>query len=241
MEILVTVLAALAVTQVAVFGTTVYLHRMLAHHSLHLRPAVEFIFRVILWLTTGQRRQEWVAVHRKHHAFADQEGDPHSPKMHGFWNIQLANVYYYVREAKKQETLDTYAPDLEPDRLDRLVFSHGFAGSGLGTLGLCLTFGLWQGLAVAALHVVLYVFVVAPLINGLGHWRGQKNFPNTACNSRVLAWFTGGESLHNNHHAYPRAPKFSMRRWEFDPAWLVIRTLKAFRAVRILGPAVRAQ
>ena len=69
----------------------------------------------------------------------------------------------------------------------------------------------------------LYVFVLAPLINGLGHWRGAQNFPNTAYNLRILAWVTGGESLHNNHHAHPRAPKFSVRRLEFDPSWPVIR------------------
>jgi len=39
-----------------------------------------------------------VAVHRKHHAFTDEEGDPHSPKIEGFWQVQLGNVFYYVRE-----------------------------------------------------------------------------------------------------------------------------------------------
>jgi len=57
------------------------------------------------------------------------------------------------------------------------------------------------GLLAALIHAVLYVGVVAPLINGIGHWRGAQNFDNTAYNSTVLAWVTGGESLHNNHHA----------------------------------------
>ena len=82
------------------------------------------------------------------------------------------------------------------------------------------------------------MFVVAPLINGLGHWRGAQNFANTAYNSRALAWLTGGESLHNNHHAHPRAPKFSMRRLEFDPSWVVIRALAAVGLVEILGAPV---
>jgi len=55
----------------------------------------------------------------------------------------------------------------------------------------------------------------------------------------VLAWVTGGESLHNNHHAHPRAPKFSARRVEFDPSWLVIRALAAVRLVVVVGPLVR--
>ena len=74
-----------------------------------------------------------------------------------------------------------------------------------------------------------------PLINGLGHWRGGQNFENTAYNSRVLAWLTGGESLHNNHHAFPRSPKFSLRRSELDPSWLAIRVLAALRLVADRG------
>lgn len=233
MEILVTVLVAVGLTEVATGATTIYLHRALAHHSLRLHPAAGFVCRLILWLMTGQRRQEWVAVHRKHHTFTDREGDPHSPKMHGFWNIQLWNVYYYVREAKKQDTLEKYAPDLAPDWLEKTLFSHGFLGLGVGIAGLCLVLGFWVGLAAAVLHAILYVFVVAPLINGLGHWRGQKNFPNTAYNSRLLAWFTVGESLHNNHHAHPRAPKFSMRKGEFDPAWPVLGILEKLKAAKI--------
>ena len=79
----------------------------------------------------------------------------------------------------------------------------------LGTALLCLILGLGPGLVAAGVHAVLYVFVMAPLINGLGHWWGAKNCGNTAYNSRVLAWLTGGESLHNNHHAQPRSPLFS--------------------------------
>jgi fatty-acid desaturase len=73
----------------------------------------------------------------------------------------------------------------------------------LGTVLLCLVLGLRPGLVAAPAHAIVYVFVLAPLINGLGHWRGAQDFDNTAYNSRVLAWETGGESLHNNHHAHP--------------------------------------
>ena len=230
---------AIALTQAAVLATSIYLHRALAHRSLAVRPAADLFFRTLLWLTTGQRRQEWVAVHRKHHTFTDRAGDPHSPRLLGYWRVQILNVYYYVRAAQDRETLQKFAPDLPEDRLDRLVFSHGWSGLGLGTALLCLSFGLWAGLAIALTHAVLYVFVVAPLINALGHWRGTQNFGNTAYNQRLLAWVTGGESLHNNHHAHPRAPKFSVRRIEFDPSWPFIRVLAAVRLVVILGAAVK--
>jgi stearoyl-CoA desaturase (Delta-9 desaturase) len=232
-------LTSTIVTQVAVFSTTIFLHRSATHKALELHPAVAFIFRFCLWVTTGLCTREWVAVHRKHHAFTDREGDPHSPRLFGFWNIQLWNVYYYAREARNPATLRTFAPDITEDWLDRVAFSRGLTGLALGIGLLCLVFGVWVGLAAGLVHAVLYVFVLAPLINGLGHWRGEQNFGNTAYNSRALAWMTAGESLHNNHHAHPRAPKFSMRRFEFDPSWLVIRGLAAVGLAEIVGAPVR--
>jgi stearoyl-CoA desaturase (Delta-9 desaturase) len=231
---------ALAVTQIAVIATSIYLHRTLAHKALRLHPAVSMGFRTILWLTTGQSRREWVAVHRKHHAFTDRDGDPHSPRLLGFWPVQLVNVYYYYREAKNPRTLTTFAPDLEPDRIERLLFSRGMLGLAIGVGMLCAAIGLWGGLIAGFLHFVLYVFVLAPSINGLGHWWGRRNFGNnSATNLRVLAWLTGGESLHNNHHAYPSSPKFSMGRFEFDPSWVVIRVLMLLRLARVVGDKVK--
>ena len=83
-SLLITLVVSLVVTQVAVFSTTIYLHRTATHRALTLHPALEFVFKFALWLTTGLLTKEWVAVHRKHHAFTDQEGDPHSPKLEGF-------------------------------------------------------------------------------------------------------------------------------------------------------------
>lgn len=230
--------AAVAVTQLALIATSVYLHRALAHRSLVVHPVVDVLFRAVLWLTTGQRRQEWVAVHRKHHAFTDQDGDPHSPRLLGLWRVQLLNVVYYIREARNPETIHKFARDVAPDRLDRLVFSRGLVGLGLGIALLCVVLGVGPGLLAALVHAVLYVFVAAPLINGLGHWRGTQNFRNTAYNSTVLAWLTAGESLHNNHHAHLRAPKFSMRRFEVDPSWLVIRIMAALGLAVVVGAPV---
>ena len=74
-------LVALALAQVAVIATSIYLHRGLAHRSIRVTPALDVCFRAVLWITTGQSRREWVAVHRKHHAFTDRPGDPHSPRL----------------------------------------------------------------------------------------------------------------------------------------------------------------
>ena len=128
----------IALTQTAVIATSIYLHRALAHRSLDLHPIADVAFRVALWLTTGQCRRQWVAVHRKHHTFTDRPGDPHSPRLLGFWRVQLFNVAYYMREARNAKTLEAFAPDLQPDRLDRLLFSRGYLGIGIG---LFTTFG----------------------------------------------------------------------------------------------------
>jgi stearoyl-CoA desaturase (delta-9 desaturase) len=233
-------IVAVMLTQIAVMATSVYLHRTLAHRALALHPVASLMFRVILWLTTGQDRREWVAVHRKHHAFTDREGDPHSPRLRGFWRIQLLNAYYYAREARNPETIRRFAPDIPVDGLDRMIFSFGWAGPALGTAALCVIFGVGAGLLVALAHAILYVLVLAPLINGLGHWRGTRHFDNTAYNARFLAWVTAGESLHNNHHAHPRSAKFSMHRVEVDPSWLVIRALAAVGLVVVTGLPVSA-
>lgn len=181
-------LVALALAQVAVIATSVYLHRGLAHRAILVHPAMDVCFRAVLWITTGQSRREWVAVHRKHHAFTDRPGDPHSPRLLGFWRVQLLNVYYYIREARNPETLRTFARDIVDDRLDRVLFSRGVSGVVLGIALLCLILGVWAGLAAGLTHAVLYVFVLAPLINGLGHWRGDQNFSgNTAYNWRAVA------------------------------------------------------
>jgi stearoyl-CoA desaturase (delta-9 desaturase) len=118
-------LVSVALAQIAVIVTSMYLHRALAHRSLAVHPAADLLFRAVLWLTTGQDRREWVAVHRKHHAFTDRDGDPHSPRLRGLWRVQLLNAYYYMREAQNPETIRRFASDIREDQLDRIVFSRG--------------------------------------------------------------------------------------------------------------------
>ena len=72
--------------------------------------------------------KEWVAVHRKHHAFTDEEGDPHSPALMGFWSVQLGNVFHYLKEAKNTDVVERYARDITDDWWDRTLFRHGLLG-----------------------------------------------------------------------------------------------------------------
>src|SRR4051812_35542821 len=142
-----TILVGLAVgAVVSVFAnvcTTVYLHRALSHRALTLHPAVDQLFRFSVWITTGLQPRQWVAVHRKHHAFTDVEGDPHSPVLHGWVKVQLENVAMSRREAQNPETLARYARDLPQTTADRLFYDHALLGLGIGVALLVLVFG-WQ-------------------------------------------------------------------------------------------------
>jgi stearoyl-CoA desaturase (delta-9 desaturase) len=231
-SLMLSLVVAAVLIQVAVFSTTIFLHRTATHRALVLHPAVAWLFRLSLWLTTGIATREWVAVHRKHHAFTDQEGDPHSPMLMGFWSVQLGNVFHYVKEAKNKDVVERYARDIHEDVWDRLFFNHGIAGLVVGIAALCAVLGLGWGLLAASVHAVMYVFVLSSSINGLCHHVGYKNFDNTATNLRLLALVTGGEGLHNNHHGYPRSPKFSFRTSEIDPAWPLIKLLIALRLAK---------
>lgn len=232
LPLLVSLAVAVLLTQVATFSTTIYLHRSATHGSLSLHPAVGWLFRFALWITTGLSTREWVAVHRKHHAFTDRDGDPHSPLQRGFWSVQLGNVFYYAREARNPETIEKYARDIKTDRWDRVLFDHGLVGPLVGTAALSALIGVGWALLAAGLHGLVYVFFLSSSINGLCHYRGYRTFDNTATNVRWLALVTGGEGLHNNHHGFPRSPKFSARPGELDPSWPIIQLLTSLKLAR---------
>ncbi len=209
----VALLLALAITQLANVVTTMYLHRTLSHRSMTLSAPLEFVMRAVLWLTIGIDRREWVAIHRKHHVFSDEPQDPHSPIQKGVWRVTFGNVVYYRREANKPETLATYARDLDQDRWERLVFSHGMVGVSLATGLLVVLFGPVTAAIVAVVHTVLYIFL-GGCVNGLGHWFGRRPHDNKATNLRWLALLTCGEGMHNEHHEYLRSPYFGSTRWD---------------------------
>jgi stearoyl-CoA desaturase (Delta-9 desaturase) len=231
-SIILCVASAAILSQVAVFSTTIFLHRSATHRALILHPVVSWFFRLSLWLTTGIATKEWVAVHRKHHAFTDQEGDPHSPALMGFWSVQLGNVFHYVKEAKNPEVVARYARDIQDDVWDRWFFNRGTLGLAVGIAILCTLLGIGWGLLAGGIHAMIYVFVLSSSINGLCHAVGYRNFDNTATNLRFLALLTGGEGLHNNHHGCPRSPKFSCRASEIDPAWPLIKLLISLRLAK---------
>ena len=219
------VLVGFAVCQLGTLVTTVYLHRALSHRALALAPATTWVFRVLTWLVTGIRPRQWVAVHRKHHAFTDVAGDPHSPILEGFATVQFANVVLYRRVARDGDVVARFARDLPPDRWDRLLFDHALPGLALGTALLVAALGPLGAAVAASFHTVSYL-VLNAAVNAVGHRYGRQPHPNTSHNSQWLAWLTVGEGLHNNHHAAPTSARLSFRRGEIDPGWWIVRLLE---------------
>ena len=215
------------------FCTTIYLHRALSHRALTVRQPLTMLFRIFIWISTGIRPREWVAVHRKHHAFTDEAGDPHSPVLLGWVNVQMRNVALYRKEAKNPATVARYAKDLPQDRWDRIFFDRANTGLLIGIGLLILMIGPWAGLFAAFVHVNLYLSTSAA-VNAMGHHFGRRPYDNTAAtNLQWLAWLTAGEGLHNNHHAAPTSARLSHRRWEFDPGWWAISVFRKLGLAKV--------
>jgi stearoyl-CoA desaturase (delta-9 desaturase) len=239
MRLLFAGLIGLLVCQASILATTIYLHRCLAHRAVTLHPAVAFGFRFWLWITTGLRARDWAAIHRKHHRFTDVPGDPHSPILLGFWKIQLANAFLYRNEAKAPDLLSKYAPELKPDKWDRWLFDRAYVGLAGGiALAFLVTGSAWGTLVLSVTHLASYI-LLSGTINAVGHTFGYKRFDGTSArNMRLLALFTAGEGLHNNHHGRQASAMFTASRSEIDPAWPLLRFFEITKLAKIRRPKV---
>jgi stearoyl-CoA desaturase (delta-9 desaturase) len=223
-------------------GITVGFHRLFTHRAFRTRTWVRATLAVLGSAAIEGPVVAWVADHRKHHAFADKEGDPHSPHvdhgvglrgaLRGLWHAHVGWLFIHTQRGKKAR----YAPDLIADPVvsyvDRTFLTWAIGGFlvafALGVaIGHTLTAGLtgmlWGGLVrVFLLHHVTYS------INSLCHFFGRRRF-DTGDESRNLAWLAPlsfGEAWHNNHHAFPTSAAHGLRRWEVDPSAIVIRLLE---------------
>ena len=229
------VLITLVLTHITIAAVTIYLHRSQAHRGLDLHPIVSHFFRFWLWLTTGMVTREWVAIHRKHHAKCEKEGDPHSPVIYGINKVLWRGAELYREEALNEETIKRYSHGTPNDWVENHVYlKHS-------TLGILLMLSLdvvlfgAVGLCVWAVQMAWIPFWAAGVINGLGHWMGYRNFasPDTSTNLVPIGILIGGEELHNNHHAYGTSAKFSSKWYEFDIGWMYITILKFFKLAEV--------
>ncbi|AXE34493.1 fatty acid desaturase [Chromobacterium phragmitis] len=232
------VLATLGLTHVTIAAVTIFLHRHQAHQALQLHPLASHFFRFWLWLTTGMVTREWVAIHRKHHAVTDTQGDPHSPQCFGLTTVLLQGSELYRRAAGDQAMLEHYGGYTPDDWLERRLYAtHSVLGVGLMLLIDLLLFGP-VGLSVWAVQMLWIPVFAAGVINGIGHYWGYRLFATNDSSRNIVPWgvLIGGEELHNNHHAYVTSPKLSARWWEFDIGWAYIRLLACLRLAMVRQP-----
>ena len=170
-----------AVTHITIICVTIYLHRHQAHRALDLHPFISHFFRFWLWVTTGIVTKEWVAIHRKHHAYVDVKGDPHSPQIFGIKKVLTKGYELYKEEGQKPYTLKKYGNGTPDDWMERNVYTK-YDKLGIQIMGVLnlLLFGP-IGLSIWALQMVCIPISAAGIINGIGHYFGYRNFlPTTS-------------------------------------------------------------
>jgi stearoyl-CoA desaturase (Delta-9 desaturase) len=238
-------LYTLVVTHITIVGVTIYLHRSQAHRGVDLHRAVAHFFRFWLWMTTGMVTKEWVAIHRKHHARCEREGDPHSPMIYGIGRVMFRGAELYRDESKNAETLKKFGYGTPDDWMERNVYSKHSALGIMIMLAIDLSLFGALGLTVWAVQMAWIPFWAAGVVNGLGHYWGYRNFasPDTSTNVFPIGILIGGEELHNNHHAYGTSAKFSSRWFEIDIGWGYLQILKflGLANIRKVAPKLKLE
>jgi stearoyl-CoA desaturase (Delta-9 desaturase) len=224
-------------------GVTVGYHRLLTHKAFQTPRGIRYLLAVLGSMAVQGPVLHWVADHRKHHAYADKDGDPHSPHHHesGLRGLVHAHVGWLLSD-NGQASKRQFARDLLDDpgmrTINRLFpvwvligllipFGLGWAISGNLAGGLAGL--LWGGLV-----RIFLVHHVTWSVNSVCHFLGSRRW-NTPDESRNVGWLalvSFGESWHHNHHAFPRSAYHGLRWYEVDIAALVIRALAAVGLAR---------
>jgi stearoyl-CoA desaturase (Delta-9 desaturase) len=235
------VLVTFGTIQAMFLGVTLYLHRDQSHGGLTLHPILRHLFRFWLWFSSGVVTKEWVAVHRRHHAYADQQGDPHSPVIFGLKKVVLEGYELYLAATQDPAILRNYGKGTPDDWIERNLYSrYSNFGIVLFSLTFLVLFGI-PAIVMVSVHLIAQPFFAGGVVNGLGHAIGYRSFemPSTATNLVPWGLVLGGEELHNNHHAFPRSARFAVQRWEFDIGWFWICVFRAVGLARVRYVAPR--
>jgi stearoyl-CoA desaturase (delta-9 desaturase) len=246
--------AMYAITTAAI---TVGFHRHIAHRAFRATRATRMILAIAGSMAAQGPVIYWAANHRRHHAHADQPGDPHSPYVDGprsagpFRGLVHAHVGWLF--AHEITDCARYAPDLLRDTvmvtINRLYLVWVALGLALPALAGALITGTPRGALAGFLWGGLVrTFVLQHItfsINSICHWFGRRGFAthDHSTNNVWLALISFGEAWHNNHHAFPRSARFGLRWWQVDIGAALIRALELVglawnvrRAAPGLGP-----
>jgi stearoyl-CoA desaturase (Delta-9 desaturase) len=225
-------------------GITIGFHRLLTHRAFETHRWLRHLLAVLGSMALQGPVIDWVADHRKHHTFTDEEGDPHSPHAGqgaglrgmaaGLWHAHVGWLFSTHGQASSRR----FAPDLLEDPTMRRI-NRAFPWIALGTLALPFLLGLALsgGSLLVALSALLWgglvrIFLVHHVtwsINSICHFFGTRRFATEDRSTNVfwLALPSLGEAWHHNHHAFPRSAFHGLRWYEFDPSgWLILALAK---------------
>ena len=223
-------------------GLTVGYHRLFTHRAFSTSVAMSCIFIVTGSMAGRGPMLSWVAMHRRHHELSDHEGDLHSPNLHGATVLGRLRGFLHAHLTWMIEhdypNVAHYVPDLMGERalvaVNRQYYAWVLLGLVIPTvIGGLATASLWGAITGFLWGGIVRMFVVEQsmsAINSLTHTLGARPYLTRDDNSRnlgVMALLAWGEGWHNNHHAFPYSAAFGLRWFEFDPGFLLIRTLKA--------------
>jgi stearoyl-CoA desaturase (delta-9 desaturase) len=222
-------------------GVTVGFHRLLTHRSFTAAPALRVALAIAGSMSFEGAVIGWVATHRRHHAFSDRPGDPHSPYRYGthltgqLRGLAHAHMGWLLRQDPTPAA--RYAPDLVADRAMRTV-SVAFPALCVLSLGLPFALGWWLGGWRAALTALLWGGLVRVTllqhvtwsVNSLCHVIGTRPFTtrrhDRATNLWPLAVISLGESWHNMHHSDPTCARHGADPWQIDISAGAIRVFE---------------
>ena len=222
-------------------GITIGYHRLLTHRAFDAPRPVKYTLATLGSMAVQGPVLDWVADHRKHHEFTDEDGDPHSPHghggglkgaLHGLWHAHMGWLWQTQGAAAKRR----YARDLLEDggmrRISRsfplLVLAGLLIPAGLGYALTGTAAGAFTGFLWGGLVRVFLVHHVTWSINSICHFFGRRRFDveDQSTNVFWLALPSLGESWHHNHHAFPRSADNGLRWWEIDVSGLIIRGME---------------
>jgi len=239
------ILAVLGHFIFGMLGITVGYHRLLTHRGFTCPRWFERTLTTLGLCNLQDSPARWVAIHRMHHRFSDQQADPHSPLVSFLWG-HIGWVVYQHKVLDHTVLYAPYVPDILRDpyyrRLEQkngwffVYIAHAIVIIAVGALVGFLTGGPVEALRYAASWAVwavsirtVFVLHGTWTVNSLTHLFGYRNYEtrDQSTNNWFVALISHGEGWHNNHHAEPRAASHGHRWWEFDMSWWVIRTLEA--------------
>jgi len=227
----------------SLFFQTFFLHRYASHKAFTMSPFTEKVFFILTWFFQGSNYLSpfgYGTMHRMHHAFADTEDDPHSPKYdETIWNMMWKTKTIYHALANGEMKVEKRFTEGVPQWTAFDKFARSWQSRVIW--GLLYVAFYWQFATAWYLWLLLPIhFLMSPIhgaiINWFAHKYGYRNFEvgDTSRNFLPVDFLMMGESYHNNHHKNGSRANFGGIRWhELDPTYLVILILDKLRVIRI--------